>query len=155
AHNIQNILKNLSTSRTSSKAHYIGHLQYIHQNYNVLHTYYGAKRFRQIKFDNYVGKQKALSIICRKIIGNKKDHYSNSVVIAYGAGSFSSSSRGHASGPIKQLFAELKRRCCTRLVSEFRTSQICSQCKDRFTYPQRYYALKVCRSNCLTLWNRD
>ncbi|CAI2163671.1 12014_t:CDS:2, partial [Funneliformis geosporum] len=39
-------------------------------------------------------------------------------------GSFSSSSRGHASGPIKQLFAELKRRCCTRLVSEFRTSQI-------------------------------
>ncbi|CAI2199796.1 18434_t:CDS:2, partial [Funneliformis geosporum] len=70
-------------------------------------------------------------------------------------GSFSSSSREHASGPIKQLFAKLKRRCCTRLISEFRNSQICSRYKDRFTYPQCYYALKVCRSNCLTLWNSD
>ncbi|CAI2161683.1 14039_t:CDS:10 [Funneliformis geosporum] len=49
------------------------------------------------------------------------------------AGSFSSSSRGHASGPIKQLFAKLKRH--------------------RFKYPQRYYALKTAyftRNNVVT-----
>ncbi|CAI2201823.1 2111_t:CDS:2, partial [Funneliformis geosporum] len=74
----------------------IGTKQYHHMA-NFIRNRRKQKKFRRIKFDNYVGKQKALSIICRKIIGNKKDHYSNSVVIAYGAGSFSSSSRGHAS----------------------------------------------------------
>ncbi|CAJ0766904.1 5023_t:CDS:2 [Entrophospora sp. SA101] len=51
-------------------------------------------------------------------------------------GGFSSSFPGYASGPKKQLYQELKRRCTTRLVNEFKTSQ----CKNPFQNPQKIYS---------------
>jgi hypothetical protein len=94
-------------------------------HYHTFRSFYGALRFRKIKFDNYVGKQKALSKMCQQIIGKPKDWHYPDVVVAYGSGGFSSSSPGYASGPKKQLYRELKRRCTTRLVNEFKTSQVC------------------------------
>jgi transposase len=53
------------------------------------------------------------------------------------------------------LFIELRRRCRnTRLVSEFRTSQICSKCTERLDQT-RFWGLKKCNNTCLTLWDRD
>ena len=121
---IRRLADGLPTSKTSSKNVFSAHCQPSVAHYPTLHQFFGAPRFRAVKFAGYVGKQQALSKLCRRILGKPKDWFHPDVVVAFGAGRFSSSSRGHASGPIKQLHRQLRRRCTTRLVSEFRTSQV-------------------------------
>ena len=60
--------------------------------------------------------------ICRRILNGVG--FVPNAVVAYGAANFSSSSRGHASGPVKKLFRELKKRCIARLVNEHNTSAV-------------------------------
>jgi hypothetical protein len=60
--------------------------------------------------------------------GEKKFGYKN---IAYGAGKSDCSSKGHASTPNRHMFKELKKRCRVRLVSEYRTSQVCFNCHSQ------------------------
>ena len=123
APHIQPLTDGLPTSKTPSKNVFLAHYQPSVAHYPVLHQFFGATRFRAAKFANYVGKQQALSELCRRILGKSRDWFHPDVVVAFGAGRFSSSSRGHASGPIKQLHRQL-RRCTTRFVNEFRTSQV-------------------------------
>ncbi|CAJ0828654.1 5305_t:CDS:2, partial [Entrophospora sp. SA101] len=63
------------------------------------------KRWRRLRWSNYIGKQKAMDKICRRIANNER------TVVAFGHASFSSSSKGHAAGPIKQPMWELRKRC--------------------------------------------
>ena len=114
----------MPTSKATSKAAFISHCRYSCRNHPVLHDFYGAVRFRNLNFSNYTGKQRALSKLCLQIINQAKDWYYLNIVVAFGGGRFSSSSRGQASGPIKQLFHQLRRRCVTKYVNEFRTSQV-------------------------------
>ena len=134
APHIQHLTNDLPTSRTSSKDAFLIHCHSAISEYPALHDFFGAPRFRNLAFSNYVGKQKALSKLCRRIIGKIKDWFHADVVVAFGGGRFSSSSRGHASGPIKQLFHQLKRRCITKYVSEFRTSQVCAEFLVRYLF---------------------
>jgi hypothetical protein len=60
--------------------------------------------------------------------GLKKLGYKN---IAYGAGKSDCSSKGHAPIPNRHLFKELKKRRRVRLVSEYRTSQVCFNCHSQ------------------------
>jgi hypothetical protein len=60
--------------------------------------------------------------------GEKKFGYKN---IAYGADKFDCSSKGHAPIPNRHLFKKLKKRCRVRLVSEYRTSQVCFNCHSQ------------------------
>ena len=62
-----------------------------------------------------------MSILCRRITGNRDDRFHSDVVVAFGAGSFSSTSRGNAPAPVKGLYRELRRRC---YVGEHRTSKV-------------------------------
>ena len=134
APHIQHLTNDLPTSRTSSKDAFLIHCHSAISEYPALHDFFGAPRFRNLAFSNYVGKQKALSKLCRRIIGKIKDWFHADVMVAFGGGRFSSSSRGHATGPIKQLFHQLKRRCITKYVSEFRTSQVCADFLVRYLF---------------------
>jgi len=69
-----------------------------------------------MKWKTYINKQKAYDEICSRITNNDKR-----TVIAFRNGGFSSTSRGHASGPVKQLLWELRKRCQVRIVDEYRT----------------------------------
>ena len=100
APHIQPLTDQLPTSRVSSKNAFLTHCQPAVTHYPVLHQFFGARRCRAAKFANYVGKQQALSKLCRRILGQSKDWFHQDVVVAFGGDRFS---RGYASGPIKQL----------------------------------------------------
>ncbi|CAH1761311.1 5814_t:CDS:1 [Entrophospora sp. SA101] len=95
----QNLQNALPTSRASTKSNFLNHIQFILMHYHTFRSFYGALCFCKIKFDNYVGKQQALSKMCQQIIGKPQDWHYSDVVVAYGSGVFSSSFPGYASGP--------------------------------------------------------
>ena len=139
APHIQTLTDQLPTSRVSSKNAFLAHCQPAVTHYPVLHQFFGARRCRTAMFANYIGKQQALSKLCRRILGKSRDWFHHDVVVAFGGGRFSSSSRGHASGPIKQPHRQ-SRRCITRLVNEFRTSQVDA---PLFTHPFFYLTFYI------------
>jgi hypothetical protein len=52
-------------------------------------------------------------------------------IITYGAGKFDCSSKGHDPTPNRHFFKELNKRCRVRLVSEYRTIQVCFNCHSQ------------------------
>ena len=103
----------------------------------------GLSRMRWWK--THINKQKAYDEICRRITNNDKR-----TVIAFGNGGFSSTSRGHASGPVKQFLWELRKRCRVRIVDEYRTSKICSLRNERFHAHQKFWSVRLCKNiGCL------
>ena len=108
-------------------------------------SFYGQKKQKRWRWKSYINKQKTFDKLCNRITGGNPR-----TVVAFGDGRFSSTSRGHAPGPVNELYTQLRRRRCrVRKVDEFRTSIVCSLCDSRL------YGLKVCKDICLTLWNRD
>ncbi|CAJ0828462.1 3721_t:CDS:2, partial [Entrophospora sp. SA101] len=55
-----------------------------------LFDFYKEKHWRRLRWSNYIGKQKAMDKICRRIANNER------TVVAFGHAPFSSSSKGHA-----------------------------------------------------------
>lgn len=121
--------------------------------------FYRDPKWRRLRFKTRITRQKAYETLARELTcGDKK------CIIAYGSGGFSSTSKGHAPTPNKHLFLELKKRCKVRLVSEYRTSQVCSNCSAQLQQT-KHWGLKKCNNHSaegipytfrfLTLWNRD
>ena len=147
---VSTLLRNLPTPRCCSSAAYSLHLTLFLANRDELLGYYREMKWRRLRWKTRIKRQKAYDTVCREIGNDELD-----AVIIYGNGSFSSTSRGHASAPNKQLFVELRRRYRNaRLVSEYLTSQVCLKCEGRLT-DTRHWGLKKCNKICLTLWNRD
>ena len=92
----------MPTSSCSSIDGYRNHLTYILQHKQTLLEFYGERKWSRMRWKTHINKQKAYDEICSRITNNDKR-----TVIAFGNGGFSSTSRGHASGPVKQLLWEL------------------------------------------------
>ncbi|KAI3658844.1 hypothetical protein MP638_006559, partial [Amoeboaphelidium occidentale] len=73
-----------------------------------------------------ITRQKAYDVVPKELT----DGDSNCIV-AYGASKFNCLSKGHAPTPNKHRVVELRKRCRTRLVSEYRTSQVCANCNSQ------------------------
>jgi hypothetical protein len=148
--NINVLVRNMPTPRCCSTEAYSLHLALFLANRDQLLGFYREMKWRRLRWKTRIKRQKAYDTLCSEISNGD----SNAVII-YGNGSFSSSSRGHASAPKKGLFIELRRRYRnTRLVSEYLTSQVCSNCEGQLDVT-RHWGLKKCNTICLTLWNRD
>jgi len=85
-------------------------------------------RVRKFRFQEYIAKQQAMSKLVKKTL--HRTTVQEKIVIAFGDGSFSSSSPGHAAGPKKKLIQELKRQPNVELVmtTEYNTSKKCCHC---------------------------
>jgi hypothetical protein len=135
----------MPTSSCSSIDGYRNHLTYILQHKQTLLEFYGERKWSRMRWKTHINKQKAYDEICSRITNNDKR-----TVIAFGSGGFSSTSRGHASGPVKQLLWELRKRCRVRIVDEYRTSKICSLCNERFHERQKFWSVRLCKNiGCL------
>ena len=68
------------------------------------------KRWRRLKFKSRIRRQKALMNITRLLNrdGHNRAIRDPNTVIAYGAGSFNATSRGHGPMPYKELYHTLK-----------------------------------------------
>ncbi len=112
-------------------------------------AFWGKKRWRWLRFGRYINKQKVPHGLCQRLTGGDP-----ATVVAFGDSTFSSSSRGHAAGPILLLCSELRKRCRVRLEYEYNTSQICSNCNGRLTGNPTFWTLRMCPT-CWARWNRD
>ena len=112
--------------------------KYILQHKQTLLEFYDERKWSRMRWKTHINKQKAYDEICSR------------TVIAFGNGGFSSTSRDHASGPVKQLLWELRKRCRVRIVDEYRTSKICSLCNKRFHARQKFWSVRLCKNiGCL------
>ncbi|KAI3661488.1 hypothetical protein MP638_007218 [Amoeboaphelidium occidentale] len=143
-------------STTAAYCEYLRHVLSLRDD--VLGFYRDLQR-RRLRFKTRITRQKAYEAPARELTDGDKN-----CIVAYGSGGFISTSKGHAPTPNKHLFVELKKRCKVRLVSEYRTSQVCSNCGSQLQQT-KYWGIKKCnnhfaegklnRLHCLTLWNRD
>jgi hypothetical protein len=131
----------IPTYCTSAIATYRKYLEYVLQHINALLEFYGKIRWRRLRWKGYIGRQKGYNIVSKRITAGKP-----TTVVAFGAAGFSSSSRGHAAGPVKGLYQELKKRCRTIKVDEFRTSMLCSECDVKLDGFRRIWGVKRCNT---------
>ena len=147
---IQNL--EIPTSAVTNVYEYGSYLAYILFYLDIILDFYCEHRWHQLQWKSFINKQKAFDdILCKRITNGNGDN----TVVAFGDGKFSSTSRGHAPGPVKQFRRELSRHCKVVNVDEFRTSSVCSLCDGWFDKHQKFWSVRVCKSVCLTHWNRD
>ena len=133
--------------RCYSVAAFQVYLHHVLAHKDALLEFYGSLRWRRLRWKSHINRTKAYDELCQRVTGGDPE-----TVVAFGDGRFSSSSRGHAPGPVKTLYRELKRRLRGRMrkVDEFRTSIVCSKCRERMDGRSRFWALKVCKKDtCL------
>jgi hypothetical protein len=135
-------MKDIPTNRCSAVDDYQVYLRYLLPHLSTLLGFYGANRWCRQRFGSYIAKQKAYDVVCNRITKGDPN-----TVVFYGNAGFSSSSRGHAPGPVKEMRRQLAKRCTVRLTSEFRTSAFCSRCHQPFTgrSPNGIWGLKLCK----------
>lgn len=145
-------LKDIPTPRCSSSVLLANHISTLGPRLDQMLKFFGSPRQRGLKFYTYGLTQKALITAGNQItLGNPN------TVVAFGDGQFSSTSRGHPPGPVKKLFKFMKANFPNvRKVWEHRTSIVCSRCEGPLTMLKKeVWALKICETTCLTIWNRD
>ncbi|KAI3658671.1 hypothetical protein MP638_006735 [Amoeboaphelidium occidentale] len=149
---VQQADKSMLTSNVPTVDSFIDFARSCVARFNVAFDFYGAVRWRKLKWNLYIRRQKAYDFACKKLKFGKK---LKNIVVAYGDGSFSGSSRGYAPVPTKQLYIQMKIRMKQRIVKvdEFRTSKLCYHCEGEFEQ-QREWRLKYC-PNCKVWWHRD
>ena len=91
----------------------------------------GLSRVRGLRFSQHCRRQRVMYDICERITApaGKDDR---PVVVAFGAGMFSSCSGGHAPGPVKGVRRALRERGVEMYdVNEDYTSQLCNCCHSK------------------------
>ncbi|KAI3655274.1 hypothetical protein MP638_004023, partial [Amoeboaphelidium occidentale] len=91
--------KSMLTSKVPTVAGFIDFARSCVARFNVAFGFYGAVRWRKLKWNLYIRRQKAYDFACKKLKFVKK---LKNIVVAYGDGSFSGNSRGYAPVPTKQ-----------------------------------------------------
>jgi len=147
----------ISTSRKTSKlSEYMKYVKIIRSNWDQIWNFYSRNQLLSLYFDVYIHKRKAITTIVRKLVPKKswrcidskidsmnldyfdkekhKDLYDLPILIAFGKGNgnttISNLKNSSPKGPIKAIAKELARFCLVILTDEFRTSRLCSDCKE-------------------------
>jgi len=115
----------IPSGKTISVDKFLEHIKVAVEYFPRLYEHY--KQERPIRWKTYRKEQKAMYELCMLVKGDpslEKKH----VVVAYGAGQFSSTMRGLRPMPVKRFLEELKRYVTVVLTDENHTSQKCSKC---------------------------
>ena len=159
-------LLELPSAKTSSSAAMEHHIIALFKILDDVLHHNCAWRVRALRFTQYGCRQKVMHDICNRLetAGTDADD-DRRVVIAYGAGSFSPSSKGHCPGPVKAVYRQLKRRGMAEVYKEGEaySSQLCSCCHHKLVpmYGQgdsgAIHAVRRClNTECWrTVWHRD
>ena len=91
----------------------------------------GSRRVRSLRFSQHGLRQRVMYDICQRITAPVGED-ERPVVVAFGAGMFSSCSRGHCPGPVKGVRRALRERGVELYdVNEDYTSQLCHCCYNK------------------------
>lgn len=159
-----------SSYKTTKRSFYEKYILIIRQNWEKIWNTYSSIQLLEYYYDLFVKKRKAISIIIRQIVPknrwkeiNQKINLDNTnkyfdkerhaeimnkpVLIAFGKGrgdiTISNLKNNSPKGPIKKIAKELSRFCLVVLTDEFRTSQLCSDCKSfKLVHPKTDFKIK-------------
>ena len=109
----QNLLEKLTvlaTAKTASIQQLTLHIAELFKIIDKVLEHNFRSRVRCLKFTQFGRKQKVMHDICERICASTDQEDERGVVVAFGAGMFSSSSRGHCPGPVKGVRTALRRR---------------------------------------------
>jgi hypothetical protein len=113
--------------------------------------------YQKQKMRAFVKKQTALEIVARRVLGVKSKEMQRQVVVAYGDGDMTSNMHGLSPLLSTAFYKKIKSSATVQLVSEFRTSKVCSCCEHELTKVKNSFRVLCCdNSQCTrTFWNRD
>ena len=144
------------TSKTSSLGRYKDHARHVLANMHSLLGFYGAQRFKRLRWKTFIKTQQAYE----KIVATLKGGVENTLVI-WGDAKFPCSGRGSPAVPTTTLRKKVGARVKLIEQDEFRTSKL-SCCCHRDLTPfvirgQGSYHLRVCTNdNCFRrVWDRN
>jgi hypothetical protein len=122
------------TPKTAGLDGALSHVRFVVRRLDSNVQFACSRRVKRLAFTTYTKGRRALSDLTFLLSGGDP-----STVVAFGAGTFSPTSKGHAPGPVKKLRRELSSICRVRATNEDYTSQACSRCghKSKLVGPRR------------------
>ncbi|KAI3655366.1 hypothetical protein MP638_001193, partial [Amoeboaphelidium occidentale] len=111
----QTLMKKLTqgpTSKCHTSEDYSKYLQHFFSIRDDIFDFFWQLKWHRLKFKTRITRQKAYDQLAKELTKGDPN-----TIIAYGAGKFDCSSKGHAPAPNRHFFKELKKRCRVRLVS--------------------------------------
>ena len=130
---LQGQITALPTAKTASTQQLMLHIAELLKIVDKVLEHNFRSRVRCLKFTQFGRKQKVMHDICERICAPTDTEDERRVVVAFGAGIFSSSSKGHCPGPVKGVRTALRRRRGVEVydVNKDYSSQLCSECHKK------------------------
>jgi hypothetical protein len=122
-----------ATAKTQNRASLLAYLARWHAEHPALQAYYFASQWRVLSLLRYTKMQQHLALVSQRLLGEQGAN--ETVVVAFGDGTFSSTMKGHRSAPVRKLrnyLCVLAKQPRSNLrvlhMPEHRTSKLCSTC---------------------------
>ena len=129
---LQEALNQLPSAKTPSTVLMLAHIAELFKILDRLLQLNGMRRVRSMRFSQHCLRQRVMYDISQRITSSADPSDNRPVVVAFGAGMFSSCSRGHCPGPVKEVRKALKRRGVEVYdVNEDYSSQLCNCCHTK------------------------
>ena len=127
--NLADQLLNLPTAKTPDSVVLELHIQCLLQMFDKVLELNGKRRVRSLRFTQYGRRQRVMHDICERIVKKPTETDDRPVIVAFGDAGFSSSSLGHAPGPVKAVRKALRQKKVELYdVNEYNTSKLCHGC---------------------------
>ena len=126
---LEEALNQLPSAKTPSTVLMLAHIAELFKILDRLLQLNGMRRVRGLRFSQHCLRQRVMYDICQRITASADPSDKRPVVVAFGAGMFSSCSRGHCPGPVKEVRKALRRRRID--VNEDYTNQLCNCCHNK------------------------
>ena len=129
---IAEIERNMPRKKRASVQSVTAHATYVLRHIDVLMAFYGAKRFRNLRFSRYCASKKKLDQLCRRLSEKGKR-----TLVGFGDWSIKTANgvvKGCRPGPTNRLRRELRRYATVIDIDEYRTSKTCNCCKQHSFY---------------------
>lgn len=114
-----------TTTKGTSLEKFKEYLKVLKKNYDILWAENLKKKWGRQKFNTYMGKQKSIQSFLNSLkkSGEKRGDY-REIVLAYGDAGFASNGKGELSAPTTSLSRQCSKKYKTKMIDEFRTTQL-------------------------------
>lgn len=125
---VNRVIRLMPTARTSSSQDFCQHVTYRLQHNSLVANHFTSRRYKTLRWQTYISRQRALSIMCNEVTANNRD-----TIVALGNASFAHNSRGRPSSLTKGFKRQLAGQCRLYEVDERYTSALCCACHEPMT----------------------
>jgi hypothetical protein len=134
-----------------------GYASQVAQWENMERCFFDESWYQKQRFKLFVKTQKALETVVSRVLGTRNKQEQKRVIVAYGDGDMSRNMPGLSPLLSTKFFKKMQSSATVAVVNEFKTSELCSCCRETMRKMEGRYRVLCCdNSNCIrTVWNRD